>query len=128
MTNSENTVRELGVEPRPLRALRPNPRNARTHSKRQIKAIAGSIEAFGFVNPVVIDDTGVILAGHGRFEAAKLLGLEKVPTIKVSMTRNAIMYSLTRLLIASQLASTQIGVKKVESNTKNSEMPSIPMW
>lgn len=49
-----------------------------------------------------------------------------MPTMKVSSTRNAIMYSLTRTLIDSQLARMQIGVSRVDSSTKNSEMPSMP--
>ena len=51
-----------------------------------------------------------------------------MPTMKVSRTRKATMYSLTRVCTASQLASTQIGVSSVDSRTKNSEMPSMPMW
>ena len=62
-------------------ALRPRATNPRTHSKQQIRQIADSIERFGFTNPVLIDRTGGIVAGHGRIEAAKLLGIEKVPTI-----------------------------------------------
>ena len=50
-----------------------------------------------------------------------------MPTIIVSRTRKAIMYSFTRLVIAVQLATTQIGVRMVDNSTKNSEMPSIPM-
>jgi DNA modification methylase len=65
-------------------ALRPYPRNARTHSKKQIKQIALSIEQFGFTNPVLISDTNEIIAGHGRVEAAKLLGLPEVPTVRLS--------------------------------------------
>jgi DNA modification methylase len=65
-------------------ALRPSPRNARTHSKKQIRQIAQSIERFGFTNPVLISDEGEILAGHGRVEAAKLLGLKSVPTLRLS--------------------------------------------
>lgn len=57
--------------------LRPQPRNARTHTKRQIRQIAGSIEAFGFTNPILIDDDKTILAGHGRIEAAKNLGMAR---------------------------------------------------
>jgi ParB-like chromosome segregation protein Spo0J len=64
-------------------ALRPWERNARTHSKKQLKQIAKSIETFGFTNPVLIDRDNVILAGHGRVEAAKLLGLETVPCIRL---------------------------------------------
>ncbi len=66
---------------RPLSELKPSARNARTHSQKQIHLIAGSIEAFGFVTPVLIDGDDEIVAGHGRYEAAKLLGRETVPTI-----------------------------------------------
>jgi len=64
-------------------ALRPYARNARTHSRRQIKKIAASIERFGFVNPVLIDENNQIIAGHGRVAAAKLLGWPEVPTLRV---------------------------------------------
>ena len=63
-----------------LDAIKPNPRNARTHSKKQIRQIADSIGAFGFIVPVLIDETSTILGGHGRIQAAKLLGLKKVPS------------------------------------------------
>jgi hypothetical protein len=62
--------------------LAPAPNNARTHSKRQIKLIARAIERFGFMNPILVDGEGVIIAGHGRWAAAKLLGLQKVPTLR----------------------------------------------
>ena len=62
-------------------ALKPNPRNARTHSKKQIRQIADSIVAFGFTVPLLVDESHMILAGHGRLEAAKLLGLSEVPVI-----------------------------------------------
>jgi hypothetical protein len=64
-------------------ALKANARNARTHSKKQIHQIADSIDAFGFVVPILIDEGGVIIAGHGRYAAAALLGLDKVPVIRV---------------------------------------------
>lgn len=64
--------------------LRPSANNARTHSKKQLKQIAGSIERFGFVNPVLISDDFEIIAGHGRVEAAKMLGLTEVPTVRLS--------------------------------------------
>ncbi len=63
--------------------LKPYERNARTHSRKQIRQIADSIKNFGFINPVVVDENGRILAGHGRVEAAKLLGANQVPTISV---------------------------------------------
>ena len=55
--------------------LRPWAKNARTHSKKQLKQIAASIQTFGFTNPVLIDQANTILAGHGRVEAAKMLGM-----------------------------------------------------
>ena len=61
--------------------LKLNPRNARTHSKKQIRQIADSIETYGFTNPLLIDDEGMIIAGHGRLQAAKLLSLRDVPAI-----------------------------------------------
>jgi DNA modification methylase len=69
---------------RQVHELRPFPRNARTHSIKQVKQIARSIERFGFTNPVLISDASEIIAGHGRVEAAKLLGLSAVPTIALS--------------------------------------------
>jgi ParB-like chromosome segregation protein Spo0J len=69
---------------RDVGSLRPYARNARTHSKKQVKQIATSIERFGFTNPVLVSDDGEIIAGHGRVEAAKLLGRTSVPTIALS--------------------------------------------
>ncbi|MEM0950329.1 MAG: DNA methyltransferase [Pseudomonadota bacterium] len=62
--------------------LEPWARNARTHSKKQLRQIADSIKQFGFTNPVLIDEGGTILAGHGRVAAAKLLGLHEVPCLR----------------------------------------------
>ena len=71
----------LEVEYLPISTLRPWPSNARTHSKKQIHQIANSIQEFGFTNPVLVDSDKVIVAGHGRVEAAKILGMLTVPTI-----------------------------------------------
>lgn len=65
-------------------SLRPHPGNARRHSKKQIKQIAESIKCFGFTNPILISDGGEIIAGHGRVEAAKQLGMAKVPVVRLS--------------------------------------------
>lgn len=65
----------------PIVDLRPYSRNARQHSKRQIRQIAESMRVFGFTNPILVDRHNQIIAGHGRFEAAKLLGMTNVPTI-----------------------------------------------
>jgi DNA modification methylase len=64
--------------------LRTAERNARTHSKKQIQQIADSMARFGVINPVVIDDRRRIAAGHARAEAAKLLGLKRIPVIRLS--------------------------------------------
>lgn len=73
----------------PVKDLRPYPRNARTHSKKQIRQIADSIDRFGFTNPVLIDDANMILAGHGRVEAAKRLGMRDVPCLRLTTMSNA---------------------------------------
>jgi DNA modification methylase len=78
----KNRFEGLQVQYLPIGELRANPCNARTHSKRQIRQIAESISAFGFLNPILVDDAGTVLAGHGRLAAAELLGLENVPTLR----------------------------------------------
>jgi len=68
---------------RPLGDLKPDPLNPRTHTPRQIRQIARSIETFGFCTPILVDAALNIIAGHGRALAAKLLGLHKVPIIRL---------------------------------------------
>ncbi|MDP1964051.1 MAG: DNA methyltransferase [Reyranella sp.] len=82
MTESK-LMKSLAVVYLPITALKPRERNARTHSTKQIGKIAASIERFGFVNPVLIDRNNGIVAGHGRVEAAKKLGWETVPTVRL---------------------------------------------
>jgi DNA modification methylase len=74
---------ESAIEYRLVRELKANSRNARSHSQKQIQQIAASVREFGFLAPILVDETGVILAGHGRAEAAKLLGLAQVPTVPI---------------------------------------------
>ena len=76
-------MRNLTINHQNVDALEPRATNPRTHSKKQIRQIADSIERFGFTNPILVDDAGGIVAGHGRIEAAKLLGVETVPTIRL---------------------------------------------
>lgn len=64
-----------------VETLRAAPRNARTHSKKQLKQLGDSIKAFGFTNPVLVDASGEVIAGHGRLAAARMLGLAEVPTL-----------------------------------------------
>jgi hypothetical protein len=72
------------IEMRPVDTLKPCKSNARTHSRKQIEQIADSIKRFGFITPILVDENGEIIAGHGRLEAAKLLGLAEAPTLRVS--------------------------------------------
>lgn len=71
------------IEMIPPLDLKPWAKNARTHSKKQLKQIAESIRTFGFTNPVLIDAENTILAGHGRVEAAKLIGKTEVPCVRL---------------------------------------------
>ncbi len=71
----------LAICYRPVASLVPDPRNARTHPKRQVEQIAASIREFGFANPILTDAEDTIIAGHGRLLAAKALGMTEVPTI-----------------------------------------------
>jgi DNA modification methylase len=73
----------LAILYQPVEALAAYPHNARTHSRRQLRQIAQSIKIFGFTNPILIDQNNTIIAGHGRVEAAKLLGIAHVPTIRL---------------------------------------------
>lgn len=76
------------VEPERLESmavadLRPHDRNPRTHSKKQVEQVAESIRRFGFTNPVLVDRDSQVIAGHGRIEAAKLLGMARVPVLRL---------------------------------------------
>lgn len=71
----------MQIEYRRAVDLSPYPNNSRTHSQEQVDQIAGSIQEFGFTNPILIDEDSEIIAGHGRLEAAKALGMDEVPTI-----------------------------------------------
>ena len=84
MSTPASQVIELSID-----LLKPYPRNARTHSKKQIRQIAASIERFGFTNPVLVSDRGEIIAGHGRVAAARLLGRKTVPTLSLSHLSDA---------------------------------------
>ena len=84
MSTPASQVIELSID-----LLKPYPRNARTHSKKQIHQIAASIERFGFTNPVLVSDRGEIIAGHGRVAAARLLGRKTVPTLSLSHLSDA---------------------------------------
>jgi len=75
----ENDV--LKVEMWPIQRVLPYASNAKVHPERQISEITASIKQFGFINPVLVDAKGVLIAGHGRIIAARNIGFKKVPVI-----------------------------------------------
>lgn len=77
----KSALSELTIIYRAIDALIPYAQNARTHDDAQIAQIAKSIKAFGFTNPILIDERGEIIAGHGRVLAAQQLAIDRVPTI-----------------------------------------------
>ena len=130
-----------------LDAIKPNPRNAHTHPKKQSRRLADNIGTFGFTVPVIIDETSTLLAGHCRFEAAKLSGLEQIPAIRLRglseakkrallLADNKIAESagwdrerlaielpeLTELLIAESLDISITGFEPVEIDTLVSDV------
>lgn len=78
------SIRDLRIDMVQVSSLKPYPGNARAHSAKQIDQIAGSIRQFGWTNPILIDASGGVIAGHGRLEAAKRLGLQDVPVVRIS--------------------------------------------
>lgn len=87
--NQGSGVGSAQIEHLPIESLIPYARNSRTHSDQQVSQIAGSIQEFGFCNPVLIDGAGVIIAGHGRVMAAQRLKLETVPCLRLSHLTDA---------------------------------------
>jgi hypothetical protein len=71
------------IEHRATSELVPYAGNARTHPEHQIEGLIRNIEEFGFYNPILINENGIIIAGHGRVMAAERMGLETVPTITI---------------------------------------------
>ena len=82
-------MKTLSIDYQPVSALQPRSTNPRTHSKKQIIQIANAIRRFGFTNPILVDDANGIVAGHGRIEAAKIVGLDQVPTVRLSAMSEA---------------------------------------
>lgn len=77
-------MNELKIEHVNIEQIKPYKNNAKIHKPEQVSQIASSIHQFGFVNPILIDENGEIIAGHGRFEAAKTLNLQQVPVIHIN--------------------------------------------
>ena len=80
------TDRSSSVEMLRLSQITPYPGNARHHPPDQIQRLADGIRRLGFLNPILIDSAGVIIAGHGRYEAAQSLGLDRVPVVRLNVS------------------------------------------
>jgi len=89
MPQASTSPRPLSVTYQAAGSLKPDPRNARTHPKRQVDQIIASMRKFGFTNPILVDPDGMIIAGHGRLLAAKAMGLAEVPTIELTGLNDA---------------------------------------
>src|SRR5438067_7737290 len=72
------------IELWPIKKVRPSKRNARTHSKKQREKLLAIIRRFGFINPIIIDENGKVIAGHLRLEVAGLMGMTHVPVIQIT--------------------------------------------
>jgi DNA modification methylase len=81
MSSSARIERRLEVQYQKIGDLKPYAGNARKHSKRQVRQLAKSMDMFGFTQPILINEDMMVLAGHGRLEAAQLRGMTEVPTI-----------------------------------------------
>jgi len=80
----KDIMSKLNIEILDIDDIKESNYNARIHSDAQIDKIANSIEEFGFVNPIIIDEGNEIIAGHGRYTAARYLKLKEVPTIRLT--------------------------------------------
>ena len=113
-----NITKAKNIELLALDALTPYDKNARLHTRVQIEKIAKSIAAFGFNNPILIDSDQGIIAGHGRLEAAKFLGLESVPVIRLDhlsdKERRAYILADNRLADLSQWDEELLGQEVAE--------------
>jgi hypothetical protein len=89
MSLTELNQNSLSIVYQALADLKPRAANPRTHSKKQVAQIANAIRRFGFTNPVLVDHANGIIAGHGRVEAAKTVGLDQVPTVRLSAMSEA---------------------------------------
>ena len=83
------SFRSMKIEHTPIAQLKPYRGNPRTHSAKQVRQIADSIRKFGFTNPILVDQNGGVVVGHGRLLAAKLLRISEVPTIRLDQMTEA---------------------------------------
>jgi hypothetical protein len=140
MTDKTKT-NKVGVEYKALDDLHAHPNNARIHPEASLTAVKNSIETFGFVNPIIALADGTIVAGEGRWRAARAAGLDQVPVVVVDMTeQEALSYlvvdnATTELSfwddammeeIAGELAATDWDLRKVWEFDFIPELPDDP--
>jgi DNA modification methylase len=87
VVGKNEATRPIAMEWVNLRELKPNPTNARKHSRQQLRKLARDIQKNSFINPILITQDGDIVAGHARLEAAQLAGLLEVPVIRLTLTK-----------------------------------------
>src|SRR5215208_1212073 len=102
--------------------IKTNPHTARTHSNKQIAQIADSVRAFGFTTPILIDENGVLLAGHGRLEAAKLLGWKTVPAVIVAGLSDA---KKRALALADNKIAQNAGWDREQLTSELADLPEL---
>ena len=139
----------MNIKETPIKDIRPYEKNAKKHPEKQVKQIANSIQEFGFNQPIVVDKEGVIIVGHGRYEAASLLGLSSVPVITVDLSEekarayrladnklnesdwdNALVIAELKELDAMGFNIDLTGFSKaliLETNDKDDQVPSLPV-
>ena len=107
---------DLVVSALPVAALIPYAENAHTHSPTQVTQIAASIAEFGFVNPVLVDAEGMLIAGHGPVMAAKQLGLASVPVLWLGHLFDQASLAWPRVEILISPRSACVGLTKIPTS------------
>jgi len=99
-------IMNMEIDKLKVKDIKPYPNNAKLHPEGQIQQIVNSIREFGFNDPIAIDENNVIIEGHGRYEAAKLLKLKEVPVIKLGH------------LIPAQIRAYRLAHNKITLNSE----------
>ena len=106
---------KLTIQYKNVEALIPYVNNSRTHSSEQVQQIASSIKEFGWTNPILLDGDNGIIAGHGRLQAARLLGEKEVPTIELDglseMQKKAYIIADNKLALNAGWDSELLGIE-----------------
>ena len=117
---SSTTGTSLAIEFWPIEKVKPYDNNVKIHGEEQIRKIAESIKRFGFDQPIVVDKDGVIIKGHGRSEAARYLGLERVPVlVRRDLTDEEIK--------ASRIADNRVAISDFDTVGLQNEIASIDL-